>query len=132
MHHIIIEVVISAPYSGDSMPYSGDSAKVLVYLEPDILSILESHHLITPVEEVRVVDDVAPKFRVVQHAGVIQPQIISLWSDESVTEAGLACPLPRQTRETGRCEATHGHSNDLPCISITSHSAAEEMRRSIH
>lgn len=70
-------------------------------------TILQSCLLLSPVEEVVVIDDTGPKVRVVEEAGVIETKVVFLWPDKPVTETGLSGSLTRHSRETGRCQTTH-------------------------
>ncbi len=85
------------------------------------MSVLQSRHLLSPVEEVCVVDDVAAELGEVEDTVVLVVQLVVSGLDEPVTQAGLASALATQTIVAGGYEPTHRHPDggDLPLAGHT-------------
>ena len=87
------------------------SLSLSAHLELYFLAIFEHGDLLSPVQEVCVVDNVAPELREVEDGGVVSVQLVVSGVDESVAEAGLAWALSPQPIVAGRRQTTHGHSD---------------------
>ena len=100
----------------------------LSYLKRDVLTILQSNHLLSPVQKVCVVDNVGPKLWMVQDTRVVQLQIVHLWTHKPVTQTGLPGSLPRQARIAGGRQSADCYTN---CRRLSTRHCLQRRRKEV-
>ncbi len=110
---------MAAPPRGTAM--AAPSLAWTTYLKLDLLAILQSCHLLPPVKEVCVIDDVASILREVDNTVVVQMEFVMSGVNKPVAETRLPCPLSCAAVEAGRGETTHSHSSGGDLTPLASH-----------
>lgn len=100
----------------------------LSYLKRDVLTILQSNHLLSPVQKVCVIDNIGPKLWMVQDTRVVQLQIVHLWTDKPVTQTGLPGSLPRQAGIAGGRQSADCYTN---CRRLSTRHCLQRRRKEV-